>query len=104
MPYLSTSILSRDETSHTSTHLLISSFVNILPGHFLDDAQREQFDADVQLVASVHHPSLLSLIGFIPSGNDQGDPPALVTDFMPRCSVHSAIGAERAGPSSALVG
>jgi len=40
----------------------------------------------VEIRSSVGHPTLLALRGFVPLDREAGDPPAIVSDFMPgRC-------------------
>jgi serine/threonine protein kinase/TPR repeat protein len=71
--------------------------VKLLPKEFDDAEQRRAFLADVRRIAPIRHPTLLALRGFVPADNADGEQPALVTDFMPRGSLQSALDGELAG-------
>jgi hypothetical protein len=51
--------------------------VKPLPDVLGDDDIREQFESNLQRIASIRHPTLLSLIGFVPVNNDAGESPNL---------------------------
>jgi small GTP-binding protein len=53
------------------------------------------FQREVELMASLDHPTLLRLRGFVPMDSPNGDPPAIVTDYMERGSLRQVIRIER---------
>jgi hypothetical protein len=61
----------------------------------MDEDEKVRYTREVEILASVDHPTLLALRGFVPLDNETGDPPAIVTDFMPRGSYDELITAER---------
>jgi len=61
----------------------------------MDAEGRLRFTREVEILASVDHPTLLTLRGFVPLDGD--DSPAIVTDFMPHGSYDRLIEEEKNG-------
>jgi hypothetical protein len=49
------------------------------------------FDREVSVMASVRHPALIRLLGFVPVGNPDGDPPSIVLEFAGRGTLNHMI-------------
>jgi serine/threonine protein kinase len=62
-----------------------------------DPKQRQMFERDVEILASVDHATLLALRRYVPITAETGDPPAIITEFMPRGSLQGIIDAELKG-------
>jgi serine/threonine protein kinase len=62
-----------------------------------DKETRVQFMREVEILASVEHPTLLGLRGFVPLDNVANELPAILTDFMRYGSYDKIMAAERKG-------
>jgi serine/threonine protein kinase len=66
----------------------------------MDEHMVLNFRREVAILASVDHPRLLRLRGFMPLDSDSGDSPAIVSDYMELGSLEQQIEAERKGGNS----
>jgi serine/threonine protein kinase len=71
--------------------------LKILKRIALSEEERFRFMQEVEIIASINYPTLLTLPGFVPVHRRAGDLPAIVTDFMPHGSYNELIAAERKG-------
>jgi serine/threonine protein kinase len=71
--------------------------VTVMKCAALNKDEKQLFVREVEIFASVDRPTLLVLSGFVSPNSDAGDPPAIVTDFMPRGSYDRLLTAERKG-------
>jgi serine/threonine protein kinase len=53
------------------------------------------FQREVEILGSVKHETVLELVGYVPLDAPNGDPPAIVTDYMNRGSLQELIDMER---------
>jgi serine/threonine protein kinase len=58
----------------------------------LNDQKR--FEREVAILASVDHETLLGFRGWVPLNSSTGDPPAILTDYMPNGSLQAMLNKE----------
>jgi serine/threonine protein kinase len=69
----------------------------------MDDVSQARFDRQVQILASLDHPTLLSLRGFSPpASSSPSDPPAIVTNFVTGGSLQQLVDAGKKGKANRL--
>jgi serine/threonine protein kinase len=69
--------------------------IKLLRRNILNEEAAILFEREVEILGSVDHETLLGLRGYVPIDASNGDPPAILTDYMSGGSLQSLIDCER---------
>jgi serine/threonine protein kinase/O-acetyl-ADP-ribose deacetylase (regulator of RNase III) len=83
------------EARHTTTHELVA--IKRLACNVSDPRFKQSFDREVQIMATVRHPAVLTLHGYTPFVQDSDKPPSILTPFMSQGSLDAMLKLEREG-------
>jgi hypothetical protein len=73
--------------------------IKLLRKEVLSEEGTILFRREVEILSSVDHETLLGLRGYVPLDSPNGDPPAILTDYMSRGSFQGLLDSERGGMS-----